>query len=394
MHRHYRTRCNHGKVFNRHLASGCVARYVDHCCCPRHSTKTRLYIKNVFGRSLKLGGPVEFLFFPYVRYIYYLYLPLLLLRRLKQKNIEAALVLTESVTFGSLAANFFSFLSGAPSLLRLGILPEAYAIASSRSKFRRILRVSFIRFCMRSMIPRFNSIVVDNQVIATDATRFKPHAPVIIAPPYGVNLKLFRPATSVEKRFLRGELGIPTDSQISVFLGRLAPEKGGIIPAALALSRIATERKQPMTLIIVGHGPLRAEIERSISNLPGVTVRFLGFLGEPQKISDILRAADCYLQPSLAEGHGIAPLEAMACGIPVVSTRVGGLALTVVPERAFVVDDPNGIDSYARAIDNCLYGQSSERKRIVDSAERFVAEHFDQDLVGSTWNGIIQTCAR
>ena len=93
-------------------------------------------------------------------------------------------------------------------------------------------------------------------------------------------------------------------------------------------------RAMPATLIMVGDGPERVDAENEAREL-GVTadVRFLGRL---DSVASLLQATDLFLLPSQTESFGLAALEAMACGSPVVATRAGGL-----PE---VIDDGvNGI---------------------------------------------------
>jgi len=93
-------------------------------------------------------------------------------------------------------------------------------------------------------------------------------------------------------------------------------------------------RAMPATLLMIGDGPDRPEAEKEAEDL-GVTgdVRFLGRLDQ---VASLLQACDLFVLPSQTESFGLAALEAMACGAPVVASRAGGL-----PE---VIDDGvNGI---------------------------------------------------
>ena len=90
---------------------------------------------------------------------------------------------------------------------------------------------------------------------------------------------------------------------------------------ALALSPRA---KQSLRLVMVGDGPQRADTERVVREA-GVQDR-VWFAGERPDVPDIMRGLDCFALPSLAEGVSNTVLEAMASGLPVVATRVGGNA--------------------------------------------------------------------
>ncbi|HED37250.1 MAG TPA: N-acetyl-alpha-D-glucosaminyl L-malate synthase BshA, partial [Ignavibacteria bacterium] len=79
----------------------------------------------------------------------------------------------------------------------------------------------------------------------------------------------------------------------------------------------------PSRLILVGDGPDRSECERLCRELH--LVDLVKFLGKQDGLVEILNAADLFLIPSQSESFGLAALEAMACGIPVVSSSVGGL---------------------------------------------------------------------
>lgn len=79
----------------------------------------------------------------------------------------------------------------------------------------------------------------------------------------------------------------------------------------------------PAVLVLVGDGPQRPEVEAEVQRLGvGSSVRFLG---KVNFVADLLRAADLYLLPSASESFGVSALEAMACGVPVIGTNVGGL---------------------------------------------------------------------
>jgi N-acetyl-alpha-D-glucosaminyl L-malate synthase BshA len=89
----------------------------------------------------------------------------------------------------------------------------------------------------------------------------------------------------------------------------------------LTLSQVL--RTRPAVLLLVGDGPERAGVEKLAATL-GVT-QHVAFLGEQLKMGHLLSQADLFLLPSEQESFGLAALEALACGVPVVATNVGGL---------------------------------------------------------------------
>ncbi len=98
----------------------------------------------------------------------------------------------------------------------------------------------------------------------------------------------------------------------------------------------------PATLILAGDGPDRdaAEEEADHFNL-GEDVRFLGKVNQ---VADLLRSGDLFLLPSQTESFGLAALEAMACGVPVIASAVGGLPEVVESGVSGFLAPPGAIE--------------------------------------------------
>lgn len=109
-------------------------------------------------------------------------------------------------------------------------------------------------------------------------------------------------------------------------------------------------RALPATLVLAGDGPDRDATEQEADRLglrPDVR-----FIGKVENVADLLRGGDLFLLPSETESFGLAALEAMACGLPVVATRVGGLPELVVDGECGVLGAPGDVDGMtARAVD-------------------------------------------
>lgn len=176
------------------------------------------------------------------------------------------------------------------------------------------------------------------------ATGPLPH-PVVI--PNAVDASLF--AELPVREDARQRLGLPQAASVVGFAGRLLPAKGAqvLLAAAAELVREQTE----LLVAVAGEGPQRAELEAVAAEPPlAGHVRFLGHLEE---VRLLFAAADVWAIPSLQEGGGIVALEAMAAGLPLVASRVGGLAETLEDgATAFLVppDDPSALAAALRQL--------------------------------------------
>ncbi len=149
--------------------------------------------------------------------------------------------------------------------------------------------------------------------------------------PLGVNLDRFAPA---DRAAARAELGIDDEERILLAIGRIQPLKGlDILIRSLAE---VTDRDGISLWIIGGDDRAADEISRlralaeefSVASM----VRFVGPV-EHEALPDYYNAADVVVMPSFYESFGLVAVEAMASGVPVVASRVGGLSSTVSDGR-------------------------------------------------------------
>lgn len=127
-------------------------------------------------------------------------------------------------------------------------------------------------------------------------------------------------------------------------------------------------------LVLVGDGPLRADLERRASELGvAAAVRFTGYLRDPY---GVVKSADVYVQPSLAEGFGISVLEAMALERPVIATSAGGLAEIVDDDATGVLVPPGDVAALTAAIER-LARDAAERRRLGTAGYESVRVRYD-----------------
>src|SRR5205807_1684598 len=146
-----------------------------------------------------------------------------------------------------------------------------------------------------------------------------------------------------------------TADQLVVCAARLTPEKGvDVLLRAVARLRPAFPRLRLLVLgpVQAGHEDYRAQLDRLARDLSlnGI-VSFAGFVEHPE---DRWASAHVYVQPSREEGFGLAVAEAMASGLPVVATRVGGLEELVEHGRTGLLVVPDDPDALAAAVRRLL----------------------------------------
>jgi D-inositol-3-phosphate glycosyltransferase len=160
----------------------------------------------------------------------------------------------------------------------------------------------------------------------------------VVVIPCGVNLDLFRP---IDQRAAREALGLPVDRGMLLFVGRLDPVKGlnVLLEAMCELTRRRRPcRAQDLSLAVIG-GDREDHLEAMMTDLKCLSdirhelglddlVMFVGSRAQ-EDLPNYYSAADACVMPSLYESFGMVALEAMACGTPVIASRVGGLTYTV-----------------------------------------------------------------
>ena len=161
----------------------------------------------------------------------------------------------------------------------------------------------------------------------------------------GVNLETYRPSTGDSRR---SSLGLPEGARVILSVGNLVALKGYNFVIS-ALPAIADANPQAM-VVLIGEGQERkALMEQAVALGVADRVRFTGYL-PPAQIPDWLNAADVFVLPSLSEGRPNVILEALACGRPVVATRVGGIPEIVDDGRTGFLVEPQQPDQLAERI--------------------------------------------
>lgn len=171
--------------------------------------------------------------------------------------------------------------------------------------------------------------------------------------PLGVSLPVFHPRRKENAARTRRSRGLP-EGLLGIFVGRLAREK----ELALVIDAWpAVEKATGATLVLVGDGPSRAHFQgRSRAS----RIVWLPYEPDREQLADLLAAADIYLAPGPAETFGLAALEALASGVPVVASDQGAVRELIEASGAGVVNPEPTVHAMAESI-IALLGQDLPR---------------------------------
>ena len=178
------------------------------------------------------------------------------------------------------------------------------------------------------------------------------------------------------------ELGLPPHARVVGFMGRLDPEKGALDLGAAWRSIV---RRVPTAhLVIAGSGSEERELQARLRDSP--QVRLLGFRRD---IASLLRAFDVLAVPSHSEAFGLSAAEAMAAGVPVVATRVGGLPEVVEDGVQGLLVPPGAPQALADAV-VALLEDEARRRRMGAEGERRARACFGQERAIDGYEAVLR----
>ncbi len=194
----------------------------------------------------------------------------------------------------------------------------------------------------------------------------------------GVELNKFREYSLAEKTKLKKEFGLPENSFVVGTAGRLVPVKG---PEFLIKASQTLIPKHPHTcFLFAGDGPLKEDLQKKVNEARGEKNIF--FLGWRDDIAHILSIFDVFCLPSLNEGMGRVLVEAMAHGIPIVASDVGGIPDLVTHGKNGFLVPPKNPEELAKHI-QILIEDEAKRKKMGEAGKKMAPGFSHETMVKS-----------
>jgi len=227
---------------------------------------------------------------------------------------------------------------------------------------------NWLIYPIEKLLSRFTDILItiNKEDYERARTKFKAKQ-VVYIPGVGIEVNKFKDV-KVDRTAKLKELGIDDDSFVILSVGELTKRKNHEV----IIKAIAMLKNPKIHYVICGQGPLQEYLKNLALRLNiGNQVHLLGYR---EDISEICKSCDLFAFPSLREGLGIAALEAMASGLPLVTSNVQGIVDYAVDGETGFVCNPKDIKGFSKCIerlitDNILLKSTSLRN--IQAVNRF-----------------------
>lgn len=220
------------------------------------------------------------------------------------------------------------------------------------------------RESLRNMLGRSRFVTATTHQLARATAEVMSDGTPVYVIPFGVDLSRFTP---------RANAGSGT--VVLGFVKHLLPKYG---PDLLLEAFARVHRQRPETrLVIAGRGPMHESLTKRISEL-GLE-QFVQLTGRVphERVPELIRGFDLMVMPSIYESEtfGVAAIEASACGVPVVASRIGGIPEAVLHQKTGLLVPPRDVDALAGA---CLelVDDPDRRRAMGEAGRRFVERYY------------------
>jgi glycosyltransferase involved in cell wall biosynthesis len=216
---------------------------------------------------------------------------------------------------------------------------------------------------------RVSACIATTDETREEAIRFGVPPQRIHLIPNGIGRHEFHPVSPQERNAARQALGLNCE-QLVVYVGRLASEKN-LLGLLGAWAAVDTEARKGALLALVGDGPQRDKVQAKAqaANLVGS----VHLAGHCSNVATWYQAADVFVLSSHNEGLSNSMIEALASGLPVISTSVSGSSILVESPTAGLVVDRGNVKNLAAALESLLLDKSMRTRFAENARQKFEA---------------------
>lgn len=245
----------------------------------------------------------------------------------------------------------------------------------------------WIKLARKIILSKADQITAISKYLKEYAKKIKNNTHVAIIP-NGVDVGNFsREFSYGELSELKDQLGIKPGEKVVVSVSRLVP-KNGIYDLIKGFAMLPREISSHMLkLLLIGTGPEKNNLDELAVEL-GIRskVIFVGDIGHDE-LSKFLKISDVFVRPSLSEGLGSAFLEAMAAGVPIIGTNVGGIPDFLKDGKTGLFCLPGDPESIAEKI-QLLLNDHDLRQRVIANALELVKEKYDWEKIAAEYEQV------
>jgi len=281
-----------------------------------------------------------------------------------QKNIQ--IVHAHALTHFAVLSIFVGKILGKKGLLKIATEEDISKLMESTSLVHKFL-IPFSRFT--------NYYIAISENIKKEIIRMGVSETKIYSGFNGVDTALYQPVKLNKKKKIKKLLSIP-NKKIVTFVGRLALRKG--VDILIRAWGKVIQRFPDAYLLIVGSGEEEKKLKKLAKELN--LINNVRFVGEVDNVVDYLHVTDIFSFPSRLEGAPNAVLEALACGLPVVATKIGGIVDIIYDEVNGILVHAESPDLLSQKLCNLLQ-DNKYRERLGQKARESALSRFSFEVV-------------
>ncbi|KKU13958.1 hypothetical protein A3J43_00090 [Candidatus Uhrbacteria bacterium RIFCSPHIGHO2_12_FULL_54_23] len=275
-------------------------------------------------------------------------------------------------SYGGMAASLFH--------QKFNDIPYLLTMQSGDSEAFWALRTWFWKPWYQKIFTHASAIQAISGYLAERAQAFGARGPIEVIPNGVAEAFFAAPISQEERNALREQWGVEAEGKAIITVSRLV-EKNGVDTLIQGYALWRRQYAHPASrLVIAGRGPQGARLKK-LAAREGVEkeVRFLGEV--PNEILPrYYQSADVFARPSRSEGLGISFLEALAAGMPLIGTAVGGIPDFLKDGETGLAVRPNDADGIASAIEQ-ITGNENLRARLAENGKRMARERYTWDQI-------------